>query len=84
MRVSKDDIIEVIEGFVNSIYDDENSDWKEASYESWLNATYEELIAENNIDRKFIGKQNLHNMIKPLLTERLQELKEEGYNIKAI
>ena len=84
MRVSKEEIAETVELFVNSIYDDPNSDWKDASYESWMNATYEELIGYGQIHRKFIGKQKLQLMIAPVLTKRLLELKEEGYKIKAI
>lgn len=84
MRVSQDEIEENIELFVNAIYDDAESGWQDASYDAWLNAVYEEIIGYGQIHRKFIGKENLKNMIRPLLTKRLLELKQEGYNIKAI
>ena len=84
MRISQNEIKETIELFVNSIYDDDNSDWKNASFDDWSQAVYEELIDYGHDYRKFIGKDNIKQMIQPLLTQRLLELKEEGYQIKAI
>lgn len=93
MRISRDEIEGAVELFVNCIYDDgEESDWLEASLEDWIKAVYEELVTwktkENcsyhSNENRFEGKENIIKRIKPIIIERLEELKNEGYSIKAI
>lgn len=99
MRITKMEIESAVEGFVNCIYDctDENgfdeSGWSDATFDEWLKATYEELITwktdnhgsywHSNVNR-FEGKENILKKIEPVLINRLKELKEEGYNVKAL
>ena len=89
----REEINSVIEGFVNSIYDNgEKSGWTKATFEQWLEAVYNELVNYRNIDgysyqsnsNRFKGKENLINSIIPLLKKRLQGLKKEGYNLKSL
>ena len=93
MRITRDEIEGAVELFVNCIYDDgEESDWLEASLEDWIKAVYEELVTwktkENSSyhsnENRFEGKENIIKRIKPIIIERLEELKNEGYPIKAI
>lgn len=94
MRITKDEIESAIEMFVNSVYDDENSGWVNAKFEDWVNAVYEELVTwkmgESGCtfyvlnENRFDGKETIVERIKPLLKKRLTELKEEGYDVKAI
>lgn len=93
MRITRDEIESTIEMFVNSIYDEgEDSGWLNATLEEWLNAVYLDLTNCKNVDgciwtsneNRFDGKSNIINRIKPLLKNRLNELKEEGYDVKAI
>lgn len=91
-RITKEEIEGAIELFVNSIYDSNgDSGWEEATEQQWLDAVYNELITwkndngccwHSNVNR-FDGKENIYARIKPLLRQRLNELKEEGYAIKA-
>lgn len=94
MRITKDEIESTIEMFVNDIYDDENSGWTIAGFENWVDAVYKELVTrkmnesgnafyESN-ENRFDGEEAIVKRIKPLLKKRLNELKEEGYEIKAI
>lgn len=93
MRITKDEILSTIEMFVNSIYDmNGKSGWEEATLEEWITAVYEEIVnwkledgcCWKSNENRFEGKTNIVNRIKPLLEKRLQELKEEGFEIKAI
>lgn len=94
MRITEDEIESAIEMFVNSVYDDENSGWINAKFEDWVNAVYEELVTWKmgesgctfyvSNENRFDGKETIVERIKPLLKKRLTELKEEGYDIKAI
>lgn len=88
----KEQIIENIEMFVNCIYDNKENEWCEATLEDWIKAVYEETInwfSKNGASYKspvnrFSGKERLRKEIEKQLIIRLKELKEEGYNIKAI
>ena len=91
-RITKDEIESTIELFVNSIYDCHGeSGWEDATEQEWLDAVYKELITWKNDngccwetnENRFDGKENIYARIKPLLRQRLNELKEEGYAIKA-
>lgn len=93
MRITRDEIESTIEMFVNSIYDEgEDSGWLNATLEEWLNAVYKELTSWKSIDgccyqsneNRFDGTNNIKSRIKPLLKNRLNELKEEGYDVKAL
>lgn len=91
-RITQQEIESTIELFVNSIYDcGESSGWLDATFEEWINAVYNELATWKNDDgccwksnvNRFDGKENICNRIKPLLHKRLEELKDEGYALKA-
>ena len=92
-RITRDEIESTIEMFVNSIYDEgKNSGWFTASLEEWTNAVYNELATWKTIggwshhsnENRFEGKENIIKRVKPMLIKRLKELKEEGYEIRAI
>lgn len=92
-RVQKQEIESTIEMFVNCIYDcDYNgseSGWANASLDEWLNAVYKELSNNKVIhhngwacsyeshENRFDGEEQIKSSIKPLLIERLTELKSE-------
>lgn len=89
----KEQIKSNIEMFVNSIYDNgEDSGWLKATLEDWIKAVYEETINWYDDDgfcyrshvNRFNGKDNLIKLIKEELVIRLNELKKEGYEIKAL
>ena len=90
-RITKDEIESTIELFVNSIYDcNGESGWEDATEQEWLDAVYKELITWKNDngcwetnENRFDCKENIYARIRPLLRQRLNELKEEGYAIKA-
>lgn len=94
MRITKDEIESTIEMYVNCVYGDENSDWVNAKFEDWVNAAYECLATwkmdgsgctfYKSNENRFDGKETIVKRIKPLLKKRLNELKEEGYEIKAV
>ena len=94
MRITKDEIEEAIEMYVNSVYDlGSESGWISASFEQWVKATYDELTtwksdgfgcSYQSNENRFDGKESIVKRIRPLLKKRLAELKEEGYDIKAI
>ena len=93
MRITREEIKGAIELFVNCIYDDgEDSGWLDATLEDWIKAVYEELTTWKTIggwsyhsnENRFEGKSNIINRIKPLLKNRLNELKEKGFEIKAL
>ena len=94
MRITKDEIESTIEMFANSVYDDKNSGWVNAKFEDWVKAVYEEMASwkmggsgctfYKSNENRFDGKETIVKRIKPLLKKRLNELKEEGYEIKAI
>lgn len=93
-RITKEEIIQTIEMFVNSIYDcGETSGWQDASLQEWLEAVYGELTtwktdgcgcSWNSNENRFEGKDNIMRKVRPFLIQRLHELKEEGYQIKAL
>lgn len=93
MRITRDEIESTIEMFVNSIYDEgEESGWLNASLDRWIEVVYKELTSWKSVsgsywtsnENRFDGKANIINRIKPLLKNRLNELKAEGYDVKAI
>ena len=94
MRISKDEIVGAIELFVNCIYDNptEENGWHTATLKEWMDAVYEELTTwktENGCsyhsnENRFDGKETIMKRVKPMLIARLKELKDEGYDIKAI
>lgn len=93
MRVTNDEIESTIEMFVNCVYDNgKNSGWMDASFDDWVEVVYRELTTWKSKgwsmweskENRFDGKESIVNRIKPLLTKRLTELKDEGYDIKAI
>lgn len=93
-RIQNEEIESAIELFVNSVYDNgPDSDWAHASLEDWQKAVYEELVTWktdnkgsywHSNENRFVGKDNLMKRITPMIKKRLQELEEEGYQIKAI
>lgn len=94
MKITQEEIIGAIELFVNSIYDSNGDDsgWLTATLEEWIEAVYEELVTwktiggcsyHSNVNR-FDGKENIIKRVKPIIIQRLKELKEEGYNVRAI
>ena len=91
-RITREEIESTIELFVNSIYDCHGeSGWEDATEDQWINAVYNELVTWKNDngccyesnENRFDGKENIIKRIKPILRNRLEELKEEGYEIKA-
>lgn len=92
-RITREEIEGAIELFVNCIYDDgDDSDWLTATLEDWMKAVYEELVTWKTIggwshhsnENRFEGKENILKRVKPLIIQRLKELKEEGYDVRAI
>lgn len=93
-RIQNEEIESAIELFVNSIYDNgPESDWADASLEDWQKAVYEELVTWktdnkgsywHSNENRFVGKDSLMKRITPMIKKRLQELEDEGYQIKAI
>lgn len=93
MKITQEEIEGAIELFVNCIYDSgDDSGWLTASLDDWLKAVYEELVTwktigghsyHSNVNR-FDGKENIIKRVKPIIIQRLKELKEEGYNVRAI
>ena len=93
-RITNVEIEGAIELFVNSIYDNgPESDWTQASFQTWVDAVYEELVTWktdskgsywHSNENRFVGKEQIIKRITPMIEKRLQELKEEGYHIKAI
>lgn len=93
MRISPNEIVGAIELFVNAIYDEPNeSGWQEATLEEWKQAVYEELTTWKTVngcswyssENRFDGKSKIMKTIEPWIVERLERLKKEGYEIKAI
>lgn len=93
-RITDVEIEGAIELFVNSIYDNGlESDWTQASLQTWVDAVYEELVTWktdgegsywHSNENRFVGKERIIKRITPMIEKRLQELEEEGYQIKAI
>lgn len=93
-RITREEIESTIEMFVNSIYDcGEESGWQDATLDQWLDAVYGELVTWKNDgygssyysnENRFEGRENINKKVRPLLIKRLNELKEEGYDVKAV
>lgn len=85
-RVTIEEISNTTEMFVNSIYDDPQSDWATATEDEWVEAVYEEITnwkaydhgyARSN-ENRFDGKDNLQKRIRTFIRSRMIELREEG------
>ena len=93
MRVTKNEIASTIEMYVNCIYDEgDKSDWMTATFDEWVEVVYEEISnwkligssAWKSNENRFDGKSEITERIRPILKNRLSQLKAEGYEIKAI